>query len=53
MEIAGVSINDARLKKDIVNTKEFYRIASVIKLQNLDPQKVTVLPCGEVLVAKG
>jgi CRISPR-associated endonuclease Csn1 len=53
IEIAGVSISDARKKKDTLKAKEFYRIRSTTSLQNLDPQKVTVLPCGDLLVASG
>lgn len=53
IEIAGVSVNDARMKKDVLKAKEFYRIRSTTSLQNLDPQKVTVLPCGDVMIANG
>lgn len=46
--IAGVDINDARMKKDIQAAKEFRQIASAKKLASLNPQKVIVLPNGEI-----
>ncbi|MBL3591961.1 MAG: type II CRISPR RNA-guided endonuclease Cas9 [Synergistaceae bacterium] len=51
VEIAGVSLSDARMKKDIIEAKGYCRIRSMSHLECLRPQKVVVLPWGDVVLA--
>ena len=53
IEVAGVALNDARKKKEIIDSGEWFRIRSVTSFQKLEPRKVVALPWGEVVSANG
>lgn len=51
IEIAGVSLNDARKKTDTIKSKEWLRISSTSTLKSLRPQKIVLTPCGDIIIA--